>query len=613
MMAPPWLDLLDDTIRTCAEHDRPDLVSRLRERRSHLVEPKLRILVIGEAGQGKSQLVNALVNAPVCAVGDGVTTLVPAVVEHAETPSAAMVLDPSHGDRRALESATATQSLPAPIESVTAEANREAAAAKSDVLRVRIGLPRTLLAAGLVLVDTPPTGEAHAASTLSEILRADAVLMTTDATCELSPTELDLLNQVLRVCPTVMIALTKIDIVPAWRDVAERNRARLAKEGLPATVIPVSASLRLAAARAGDQELNTESGFSELVTRVQQEWLGQSDLLSRRSAAALSGMAVEQLAAPLHEQFAATQHDDSAEAVAEWHAAARRLEELTRETSRWQTMLNDEVSDLMSDLDYDLRDRTRRILREADEYFDAADPARTWSEFEEWLRENLTTCAQVNFNWLLDRFEWVAHKVARRVAPDMPELVRDAVFGRTTFDEIETLRMPSVERFGIGQKLFVGMRGSYSGLLMFGLATTLAGMPLINPISLGAGAMFGAKSVFEERGNRLKRRQAQAKTAAQRHVDDFYLAYGKESKDAARAMHRTLRDRFTEFSHQQRAEITDTAKAIKESIDAEAAQRTRRAQQIKAGMDELVMLRQRVRALGPVRGEIDAAPRGLTA
>jgi hypothetical protein len=105
-------------------------------------------------------------------------------------------------------------------------------------------------------------------------------------------------------------------------------------------------------------------------------------------------------------------------------------------------------------------------------------------------------------------------------------------------DPVGDMRMPRVEGFGVGQKLFIGMRGSYSGLLMFGLATTIAGLPLINPISIGAGAAFGAKSVLEERGNRLKRRQAAAKNAAHRYVDDFFITYGKHSKDTARQIHR---------------------------------------------------------------------------
>jgi hypothetical protein len=567
-----------------------------------LLDRKLRVLVVGEPGQGKSQLINALVNAPVCAVGDDLTTRIPAIIEHAVTPTAMIVVGQDNAGRLAIEAGpsetTSTEQLTVAVESATTEANREAAGPRGDVLRAQIGLPRELLATGLVLIDTPAAEP--------DVLLADAVVLASDATSELSPGELDLLSRITRLCPTVLVAQTKIDLVPGWRAVAERNRARLAKAGVPATVVPVSAVLRLAAARTGDRDLNTESGFGELVHRLRHDWLGQAELLSRRSVAALAGMTVEQLNGPLHKELAATQETDAVEAVAEWHEAGRRMEELQRDAARWQTLLNDEVSDLMSDMEFDLRDRTRRILREVDEYFDAADPSRTWGEFQDWLTTSLTDVAEANFGWQLERFEWIAAKVARQIAPDRPELLREALTPATPLDHAEGLRKPTVERFGVGQKLFTGMRGSYGGLLMFGLATSLAGLPLINPISLSAGAAFGAKSVFDERGQRLKRRQAAGKTAAQRHVDDFFLSYGKESKDTARLLHRALRNRFSVFSQRQRTELAESAKAVKQVIDDDVARRTKRANEIRTAISELASLRQRVRALAPVPRDLIA-------
>lgn len=601
-MAPPWLEVLDDTVRACAAHRRADLVERLNARRARLLDPKLRVVVVGESGQGKSQLINALLNAPVCAVGDDRTTVVPAVIEHAQTPTATVVT----GGRLAIEGAGRT---PVDVESVTTEANREALSVTgAPVVRTEIGLPRALLASGLSLVDTP----ARAALETVQEMSADAVLMATDATAELSSTELRLLEQIARLCPTVIVVLTKIDLAPGWRGVAERTRARLAEGGLLATVFPVSATLRLAAARTGDKALNEESGFAELIRFLHKDLMGQADLLARRSVAALTGLTIESLMGPLQEEFAATQQADSGEIVARWHNEGRRLERLQRDASRWQTVLSDEVADLLSDVEFDLRDRTRRILVEVDDYFDAADPARAWTEFEDWLRENLTSVAETNSEWLLDRFEWIARKMARQVSPHRPDAVPESLPRDVPGDAVGDLRMPRVERFSVGQKLFVGMRGSYSGLLMFGLATTIAGLPLINPISLGAGAAFGAKSVFEERGNRLKRRQAAAKNAAHRYVDDFFLTYGKHSKDTARQIHRALRDRLTGVAEELRAEITESAKSIKRVIDTDAAQRAARAHEIRRSVEELSLLRQRAQALGALRPP-QPALRGLTA
>src|SRR5690348_14423824 len=85
-MATLWLGVLDETIRAGAVHDRPDLADELRRKRAQLLYPRLRVLVVGSAKHGKSRLVNALVNAPACAVGDDLTTAVPTVVEYADEP-----------------------------------------------------------------------------------------------------------------------------------------------------------------------------------------------------------------------------------------------------------------------------------------------------------------------------------------------------------------------------------------------------------------------------------------------------------------------------------------------------------------------------------------------
>ncbi|WP_253885607.1 dynamin family protein [Actinokineospora diospyrosa] len=561
MTAPPWLGLLDDTIRACAAHQRHDLVDRLLDRRAGLLEPGRRVVVTGYPGKGKSHLVNALVGAEVCPVGTDLTTEVATVVRHAERPTPLV------------------------------------AAADSTTPR-DVGLPRALLGAGLVLVDSPGFGAPgcpRTARALAALAEADAVLVVTDATGELTPLELELLTHVSRLCPTVLVALTKIDLVPGWRRVADADRGRLAEVGVSATLVPVSSVLRSAAVEAEDTELNRESGFADLIGVLRRDVLTDPARVAARAAAATSGLALEQLITPLRAEFDAGVAPTDTRALAEWQAAGRRVERLQRESARWQTQLADDVADLVSDLDFDLRERTRRILREVDDYFDAADPGKVWPEFTDWMHDSLTSVAEVNSGWLVQRFEWIAARVARKALPDA-DVVGSALLGELGARWQEDMRRPNIERFSPAQKVFVGLRGSYSGLLMSGLATTLAGLPLINPISLGAGAAFGARSVFEERGARLKRRQAVAKTAAQRHVDDFFLRYGKEAKDATRVVHRTLRDRCIEVAHSLREAAAESARTIKTELEAEAARRTSRLTEVRRDLERLLALRTRIEA-----------------
>ncbi len=536
-MAPLWLDVLDETIQICAAYRRAELAGWLRHRREQLLDPTLRVVVAGEAKQGKSQLVNAIVNAPVCAVGDGASTAVPAVVGYTE-------------------------------------------------------VPRELLRAGLVLVDTPPvTGTEPLPMWCAQ---ADAVLMVSDATRELTDAEVDFLTRASRSCPNVILAVTKTDLCPQWRDVAERDRELLARAGVPARLVAVSAALRLRAAAAGDEALNAESGFPELVRFLAGDVAAKADRLAPRGAAAAVAVAIEELAAPLRDERAV---DADGELSAEWELrqAQRRFDELRRHSARWQNTLADDIADLISDIEYDLRDRTRRLLRTVEEFFDEADPLVVWDGFAPWLEENLRNAAEANFTWLVARSDWIA----RRIAAGFPAY-RDGALPESTFrvppdvfDTVDDLTQPANGRYGLGQKLFTGLRGSYGGLVMFGLLTSLAGMPLVNAVSLSAGALFGGKSLRDEGEGRLSRRQAAAKALVHRHVEDFFLKFGKDCRDVVRQVQRTLRDHFTAVAEELQDELIEYARMAKQQADRDAAERNRRNREIERELDALATLRGR--------------------
>lgn len=605
MIAPPWLSLLDETIGVCLAHERGDLAERLRYRRARLLTPKLHVLVVGAAKQGKSQLVNALVGASVCAVGDDLTTMAPTVIQHAEEPGAVLVTDTCRpeltGGPMALGQSLADR-IPVPVEDVARQTSGRAdPALRGSVVTAEVGIPRQLLAAGMVLIDTPPTEVAvrsRPGASVADLDQADTVVLVSDATCELSQGELELLVSATKSAPSVLIALTKIDLSPRWRTIAERNRNRLSEIGLQARMVPVSATLRLLAAQTGDKAMNEESGFAELVTCLQRDVLAKPDTLARRGVAMVAGSAIVEVVGPLRDSVTPYDPNRSAEAVAALRGAQQTIEDLRRHSSRWQTILSDETSDLVTDIDFDLRERTRKILREADRAFETSDPQVTWNQFEDWLMESLTDAANANYGWMLDRFHWMAEKVAQSVpmprGESIPEDIAELPADRLGVEEPEA---PRLEPFTLGQKAFTALRSSYGGVLMFGLATNLAGLQLINPISLGAGVAFGGKGIRDESEGRLKRRQAAARAAAQRHVDDFYLAFSKDCKDMLRQAQRRLRDHFLAVTEALQDEALAIAEKARQSIQAEAVQVDARNRQVQRDLEKLVNLYQRVQAL----------------
>lgn len=617
-MAPSWLEVLDDTIGACTTHRRPDLAHRLHQRRARLLDPQLRVLVVGTPNQGKSQLINALVNAPVCAVGDDVTTSAPTVVQHADAPSATLITDPGPLHRRAIAGPGGpAERVAVPIDEVTRQVSgRAGTRSVQELVRAEIGIPRKLLASGLVLIDTPAiTGTSGADDphrTLAALDQADAVLFASDATGELSTTELDLLARIATSCQNVIVALTKIDLVPRWRQVAERNRARLARAGVPARLIPISAALRLAAAHSGDTGINAESGFPELIGTLQRQVLAKSEEVAPRAASAACVTTIGVLATGLRTAITAAAAPASQDLNAELALAQRAMEHLRRHTSRCQVELGDHIADLTADVEHDLRDRTRKILREVDAVFEDADPKDVWDAFGDWLTENLTDAAETNFGWLIERCQWIADRVIASFPAAPDETSPDALLADADdpLRGIEQLSEPRLEQFTAGQRIFTGLRGSYGGVLMFGLITSLAGLPLINPISLGAGAAFGGKSIKDEGDARLKRRQGAARAAAQRYVDDFFLTCGKESRDLTRQVQRTLRDHVTARAEELSERITEATRTSQRNAQVAAAERDRRNLHLRQEAEALTILHRRALALATVRPGL-AAPAGL--
>ncbi|QGN45567.1 GTP-binding protein [Micromonospora sp. WMMC415] len=603
MVAGIWLDILDEIGRTCQAYGRGDLLQTVRRKRVQLLDPTLRVLVVGEPKQGKSQLVNAIVNAPVCPVGDGATTVLPTMVGYAEAPVATVVEDPAPVRPAVGPVPANAERTPVPLDRIAAGvAGTFGRHAGSGPAHVEIGLPRALLKAGLVLVDTPGTDEVTAIGAgvpAATLARADTVLLVSDSTRELSVAELNMLLHVTRSHPNVVVIQTRTDLVPDWRAVAERNRKHLAEAGVPAPLIPVSAALRLRAAATDDHALNAESGFPALIARLRRDLAGKPDPLARAAVGLTARTVLEQLAAPLRAELESREAEKDTGPISRLHAAQREVDELRRCSTRWQNTLADEMTDLISDLEYDLRDRTREILRTVDEAFDSADPLTAWDTFQEWLDRSLVEAAESNREWLVQRCDWVARRVAAHFARYGHDVLPpwSAVVPEHLAERLPEMERPRVDRFTATQKVMTGMKGSYGGLLMFGLALTLAGMPMINPVSIGAGALFGGKSIHDESRQLLRRRQSTVKAAVQRHVDDFFVRATRDRRDTARQVQRMLRDHFAVLTEELQEGIIRSLRSAKAAADTDAAARDQRQREIRLKITRLAALYEQAQQL----------------
>ncbi|MGB7817618.1 MAG: dynamin family protein [Ornithinibacter sp.] len=582
--------LLERTTAVCQAHDRKDLLARLEHTRRRLADPAVRVLVVGEFKQGKSQLINAIVNAPVCPVDDDIATAIPTEVAYGDTPSAHILLAPDE----LTEEVPVPDVREVPIETLTSYVLQHRSRVDGQrVVGARAQLPRDLLRSGLVFVDTPGVGgraSAHAASTLAALPSADAVLLVTDASSEFTAPEISFLKEALLACPTVAVVLSKTDLFPAWRRVLDIDAGHLKRAGIAAPIIPVSSTMRLAATRSNDARVNADSGFPELIGQLRSSVLARRDDLLAASTAHDIRAVIGGLRSALTAEAEAIENPDSVpEMVAGLNAAKERVAELKRRSSRWQTTLGDGMADLNADLEHDLRDRVRVAVREAEVAIDAGDPAEKWDEFSDWFEQRVSTGLADTFLWLDRNAMWLLEEVGEHFAADAQVATPQFRLRDTSglIDPVHPLGVVDDGHLNVMQKVLIGMRGSYGGVLMFGLLTGLAGMALVNPISVGAGILLGTKAYREDSQNRLNRRHAEAKQLVRKYADDVVFYVGKQLRDRMRVVQRTVREHYTEVAEEMARGIAETLASAQRNAEASTAERQARLVTVRAALREL--------------------------
>ncbi len=594
-------ELLDRALGQASACERTDLHRRLTAVRQRIADPALRVLVVGEAKHGKSSLVNALVGAPVCAVGDDVSTAVPTIVRGGEVPRATLVLAGEETGEEEGDAGSLVEWIDVPIESV-AERVTTAASGSGTPLRAEVELPRRLLEGGLEFVDTVGVGGVDplaALGTLDLVPSATAVVFVSDATQEFTGPEMAFLRQAVALCPNVVCVVTKTDVCPQWRTIVDLDRDHLKAAGLDVPVFPVSSPLAFLAVQRRDRELHEESGLPALVAHLKGEVVEGAEALAGRSLVHDLTSVTDQLDLAVRSELTALE-DPAGRAllVRELEEARVAVDELRRRSSRWQIMLNDGVTDLMADIDYDLRDRTRAVTRDAEEAIDDRDPGPLWSEFTDWLGKRVAAAVADSFVWAEQRSEWLAAQVFDQFARDGGEVLPDLSIGRAS-DVLETLVGPGKIDDGamkVRERLFIGLRGSYTGVLMTGLVTSLAGMSLINPFSLAAGVLLGRKAYKDDKLQRTQRRQAEAKAVVRRHLDEVVFQAGKHLKDRLRLVQRTLRDLITDTVDEMSRTLADAAQAAQKSTRTATAEWDTRVRVLRQQLDEIERLAADVRA-----------------
>jgi replication fork clamp-binding protein CrfC len=232
---------------------------------------------------------------------------------------------------------------------------------------------------------------------------------------------------------------------------------------------------------------------------------------------------------------------------------------------------------------------------------DSCDPTHHWAEIGTELENAVATAVGDNFVWAYQRAEALAAEVARTFteagleAVQLPQL--DARGMGAGVGELKSLARLESKPIKAGHKVVTGMRGSYGGVLMFGMLTSVAGLGMFNPLSLGAGLLLGRKAYREDMENRMLRVRNEAKTNMRKFVDDVSFVVGKESRDRLKGIQRQLRDHYREIANQTTRSLNESLQATIAAARLEETERNARIGELQRQLNILTQVTDNVEKL----------------
>ena len=583
------VELIDHTIAIAGLNDRGDLAQRLTRARERILDPQIRVVIAGQLKQGKSQLLNSLLNLPVARVGDDEATVVITVVGYGDPPSARLVVAAGPNGEPA--------SIDIPVDDLNSDLRHAPQAGNREVLRLEIGAPSPLLQGGLAFTDTPGVGghgQPHLSATLGLLPDADALLMVSDASQELTEPEMRFIRQAHQICPVALLVATKTDLYPHWREIVNANAGHLQRAGVPIPIVPVSSLLRSHAVTLNDKELNEESNFPSIVKFLSEKVLSRQTDRVRNEVLSEIRSAAEHLAMLVGSELTVIDDPDLRDRLAEdLERRKREAQDALNQSALWQQVLNDGFTDLYADVDHDMRARFRAVTEDIERQIDSCDPTRHWAEIGTDVEDAVATAVGDNFVWAYRRAEGLADDVARSFADaGLDSVMSPELTGRLMggdFGRLKSLAELESRPAGKGQKVVTGLRGSYGGVVMIGMLSSVAGLGLFNPLSVGAGLLLGRMAYKEDKEHRLLRARAEAKTNVRRFVDDVSFVVGKESRDRLKSIQRTLRDHYRDIANELTRSLNESLQA---TITAAHIEETQRDNQIRELERQLNILEQ---------------------
>jgi predicted GTPase len=364
------IKLFQQTQAIVEQSDRQDIAQTLAQSKQRFTEGKLFVVVAGEFKQGKSSLINALLNEknlfPVDI--DITTNLVSSITYGKEEKVTVIIGEPGQGQAKSIT----REEIP---NYVTEQKNA------NNILKAQmlvIESPNPQLKEGLVLVDTPGVGglnAEHTAVSYAFIPNADVILFVSDTEKPLTVKELEFVDLIAHHCKNFIFVVTKKD-QGNYKEIITSNREKLSKTlnrlENEIDLIPVSSKTKLAYLKSKDSEDLEDSNFVALETKLWQILERQRGSILTLRALADLGKALSQIKTPIQVEWEACQQTPSklAEIEEQFILTQQKLQSLSKNNAIWLTQLSDGLSDIKDEIFNQYKRRMLKISSQAEAYLE---------------------------------------------------------------------------------------------------------------------------------------------------------------------------------------------------------------------------------------------------
>jgi hypothetical protein len=203
----------------------------------------------------------------------------------------------------------------------------------------------------------------------------------------------------------------------------------------------------------------------------------------------------------------------------------------------------------------------------------------------------------MNSEKLRARADSLALRVAEHFAADEAAIEHNLDLNMPQHEAVEFDPQIDLDIAGLGGSALTAARGAYGGVLMFGMLGNLAGLALLNPLTVVVGIGLGRKALKEERKRSLTMRQQQSKAAVRKYIDAVTFEVSKESRDLMRRVQRDLRDEFSARAEQLQTSTREALAAAEAGAKEALAERKARLADVTAERGRLAKLASRADAI----------------